>query len=209
MSQSTVRRIEDSTPFHTETNWIMAVLSIAAALGIVWWFDLPLDFDLSSPSFNPMVFLPVVLAGYGLVQAARAARARAQGRRFGASVFEMEAQSIQLGDTLRGHVITARDLRAPEGFVLRLRCIEKVRYASSAGSIKDKRMDVVRWEAERTVQASNSSSRGVPVEFAIPPAAAKDATGDPTRWTLEVGAVVEGTRYDALFGVPVTAAPAE
>lgn len=204
MSAST-RRIEDSTPFHAGTDWIMAVLAIGAAVAVVWWFQLPLEFDFNSPLFNPASLLPVLLVGYGLLQAAKAVRARAVGRRFGASVFEMEGYSLSLGQSLRGRVLTARNLVAPGGFLLRLRCIEHVHFSDDAGGVKNRRKDVIHWEAERTVAAPASATDGVPVEFAIPRSAMKDAGQDPIRWTLEVEATVDSEPYKALFGVPVMA----
>ena len=168
MSQPVTRRIEDATPFHAGTDRTMAVLSLAVAVGVVFWFKLPLNFDVNSPEFNPMVFLPVVLVLYGVAQAFKSVRGRGIVNRFGASVFEMQGNAVSVGQTLRGRVVTSRDLIATSGFRLRLRCIEEVSYAQSAGSAGDRRRDVIRWEAESTVEATESGSDGVPVT--TPPA---------------------------------------
>jgi hypothetical protein len=206
MATRTTRRIDDSTPFHATTDWTMAALSLAAAVGMVWWFDMPLNFDVNSPSFNPAVFVPLALTAYGVVQSARFLRARRIGQRFGASVFEMQGHAVAVGGTLRGQVMTARDLAAPGGFRLRLRCIEEVRYADQAGGGRTgSRADRIRWEATDTVQAAASSSEGVPVHFDIPATAtAAVVESGPVRWILEVEATVDGARYEALFGVPIT-----
>lgn len=204
MSQS-IRRIEDATPFHAGTDWIIGLVAMGAGAAIVWWFNLPLEFDPNSPTFNPAIILAGVLVGYGLWQVVKAVRVQTMGHRFGASVFEMEGHSPSLGQTLRGRIITARDLSPPGGFLLRLRCIEAVRYSDMVGSRMGKKdpRDVIRWEAERTVASQASSSEGVPVEFLIPRGATKDAGKDRLRWTLEIEATVDGERYEALFGVPV------
>ena len=207
MSSTTIRRIDDATPVHAATDWKMAALSIAAAVGLVWWFELPLDFDVNAPSFNPAVFVPVVLVVYGIVQALKFLRGRSVGSRFGVSTFEMHGHTVATGATLRGRVITSRNLSGPGGFLLRLRCVEEERYADHAGSHARNHRDRIQWEAEHTVQSLESSSHGVPVEFAILADAADGRTaGNRLRWLLEVEATVDGARYEALFGVPVTIA---
>ncbi len=204
MSAPATRSIEDATPVHAAADWKMAALAIAAAVGIVWWFKLPLDFDVNGPSFNPAVFVPVALALYGVLQAVTFLRGRRLGNRFGVSEFEVQGHSVDIGSTLPGRVLTSRDLNAPDGFRLRLRCIEEVRYADHAGDAGTRRRDRIQWESEHTVQSPGSHSSGVPVEFAIPASAANGLTaGNRLRWLLEVEAMADGARYEALFGVPV------
>lgn len=208
-----LRRIEDATPFHAETNWIMAALAIAVAVGIVWWFGLPLEFDFQSPSFNPAVFVPVALIGYGLWQGVQSLRARAVGRRFGASVFEMQGECVGLGETLLGRVLTARDLNAPDGFQLRLCCVESTRQSEVAGGPPTRRRDVIRFEKRARIGAKATSVEGIAVEFVLPRDFTRSGgsrpSGQPLRWTLAIEAQVEGARYEALFGVPVTTLPLE
>ncbi len=209
MSATTTHRIEDATPVHAATDWKMAALAVAAAVGMVWWFKLPLDFDVNAPSFNPAVFVPVVLVLYGVLQAVTYLRGRRLGSRFGVSAFEMQGHTVDTGSTLRGRVLTSRDVHAPGGFRLRLRCIEEARYADHAGDAGTRRRDRILWESDHTVQSSGSRSSGVPVEFAIPAAAANGLTaGNRVRWILDVEATADGARYEALFGVPVTLADA-
>lgn len=209
----TLRRIEDSSPFQGETSWIMAALAAAAAVGIVWGFKLPLDFDVNSPSFNPAVFVPVVLLACALWQAVKSLRALALGRRFGASAFEMQGECVGLGETLRGRVLTSRDLKAADGFHLRLRCIEATRPTDVAGGISTKQRDVIRFEKKARVDATATSTHGIAVAFEMPRdftrRGGSEPTGGPLRWTLEVAAQVEGRPYEALFGVPVTTLPEE
>ena len=208
-SPTVTRRIEDATPVHAGTDWKMAALSIAVAVGVVWWFQMPLSFDVNSPSFNPAVFVPVLLGLYGVTQAFSWMRGRNVGSRFGTSVFEMHGNAVSAGQTLRGRVITSRDLPAAGGFLVRLRCVEAVRY-NDVGSSSARTQDKIRWEQERTVHSTGSGSAGVPVEFAIPLDSGARATGisaGAVRWLLEVEAAVAGARYRALFGVPVTAVP--
>lgn len=205
MNSTTTRRIEDATPHHARGNWIGAILAFAAAGAIVWWFDLRLAFDMNAPDFNPAVFVPVVLALAGVVQTVKAVRASFVARRFGPSAFDVEGGHVAPGGELRGRVLTSRDLAPAAGFRVRLRCIEKVRMASSAGSSQGRDEDRIAFEVENVVTNVASSSReGIPVRFQIPDQAAKTSTaGRGARWTLDVGADVDGARYEALFGVPV------
>lgn len=206
MVETDTRRIDDSTPFHAGTGWMMGGLSLAAAVVVAALSGWPPNVDPNSPDFTPAVFVPVVLGVYGLVQLARAARSRSIGRRFGATVFEMEGHSVRPGATLRGRVVTASDLAAPAGFTLRLRCIERRRLRETAGTgYRDQ--DRILWEASSQVHAVQSHGAGIPVEFAIPVDADHKAAGDPIRWTLDIESTVDGTRFEALFGVPVAESP--
>lgn len=214
MSAPSTRRIEDATPTHVESGWIGASLCFAAAVAIVGWFRLPLEFDFDSPAFNPMVLVPVFLVGFGTFQAAKAARGTLRQRRFGASVFEMEGERVAVGGTLRGRVLTARDLEPPGGFVLRMRCIEAVRLANDRESGSRRSRDEIRWESTSKAEAAGGSSRGgIPVEFTIPRSCGKylerGRSNEGVRWILEVSAPVDGRSYEALFGVPVDDASRE
>lgn len=204
MSTTGILRIEDATPFHASVDWKMGVLALAAAAGIVWGFGLRLDFDTSAPEFNPAVFVPVLLAAYGALQLIRFLRAGAVGRRFGATVFEMQGTRLFAGDTLRGHVRTARHLPASDGFRLRVRGIESRRIHDTAGAgWRDQ--DAILWEGEHTVHAADTANGGIAVEFVIPADAGAGAKGGPVRWTLEAMASVDGAPFSALFGLPMWA----
>lgn len=209
MAPQETLRIEDATPVHTSSSWMVGTLLAAAAVGVVWWFHLPLDFDMQSPSFNPMVFVPVVLLGFGVVQIAKAVRGRALARRFGATRFEMEGKRAAPGETLVGRILTARDMRPAGGFLLRMPCIECVRLSDSTDGMRDRTRDEIRWESVSKVEPGpGTSTTGILVRFTIPRDAARK-TKRPRRdsiirWTLDVSARVDGQAYEALFGVPVS-----
>lgn len=205
MSTTPVRRIEDSTSFHAAVDWKMGALVMAAAVASVWYFRLPLVFDPNAPEFNPAVFVPLLLLAYGAVHLGRGLRERAIGRRFGATTLEIEGHQLLPGDTLRGRIVTTRDLVAPSGFHLRLRCIASRRIGATSSSGSRTR-DEILWQAEATAISARSSGEGIPVALAIPKRTADKAAGDPLRWTLEVEAQVDGRRFAALFGVPVVVA---
>jgi len=205
MSAPTIRRIEDSTPFHAGTSWISAVLALLVAGGVLMWLGFPLVVDPNDPAFNPAILVPILLVIVGLVQAVKAFRGGRTARRFGPSAFEMVGGQVGSDGLLSGRVFTARDLAPAAGFRLRLRCIESVRIADSAGSSQGRDEDRITFEAESVLVDIASSARdGVPVQFQLPRQPIRTSTSSRgVRWILEIEADVEGARYEALFGVPV------
>lgn len=202
MTDDSRRRIDDATPFHAAVDWKMGALTLGAAAAVAWAFRASLTFDVNAPDFNPIVAVPLLLAGYGAVQLGKAFGARRVTNRFGHSVFDMRGQFVRTGGTLEGRIVTAHDLNAPQGFLVRLRSIEQRRIRETAGTgYRDE--DRILWETSSTVRASRSHADGIPVTFAIPADATARAKDGPVRWTLEVEATVDGARYQALFGVPV------
>lgn len=205
MTAPTIRRIDDSTPFHSSSSWIGAGLAFAAASGVAFWLGFPLVVDPNDAAFNPAILLVAFLAIVGVVQTVRAIRGGNSARRFGTSAFEMEGGQVGSDGLLRGRVLTSRDLSPAAGFRVRLRCIESVRIADAAGSSQGRNEDRVSFEAESMIAGIASSARdGIPVQFQLPRQPIRTSTSSRgVRWTLEVGADVEGARYEALFGVPV------
>lgn len=202
MPDSSRRRIDDATPFHAAVDWKMGALALGAAAAAAVAFRTSLTFDVNAADFNPIVAVPLLLAGYGVVQLGKAFGARRVANRFGHSFFDMSGQSVRRGERLSGSIVTGRDLVAPGGFALRLRCIERRRIRDvSSGDYRDE--DRILWELSQRVQASRTATDGIPVSLAIPADAAATAGSNPLRWTLEVDASVDGARYEALFGVPV------
>lgn len=199
MDAPTIRRIPDATPRPARGFWTSAVAALVIAGVVAWW----LDAAITDP--KPALYVAVLMASIGLVQAVRAVRSEFVTRRFGASVFDVEGGHVAPGGELRGRVFTSRDLTPTAGFRVRLRCFERVRMASSAGSSQGRDEDRVAYEAESVVTDVASSAReGVPIRFQLPDQAARTSTaGRGARWTLDIAAEVEGARYEASFSVPV------
>lgn len=211
MNDANIRRIESGDSFHSETRWIMAALIGAALVGFVLYFRPPLNFDMSSPEFNPMILLAVVMALgtiYNLFLALRGSRRKSK---LGRSVFEMQGQSVSLGQTLEGAIRTSVPLAPRSDYALVFRCIESVRY-TAATELTSKTKDVIRWEATARVDPrAVDSQAGIPVQFVIPSSLGSNTggagglRGANVRWTLEIRAPLDGVDYYAIFGVPVSA----
>jgi hypothetical protein len=200
-----LRLIEDATPFHAAVDWKMGALALGAAAAVAIAFRASLTLDISAADFNPIVAVPVLMAGYGILQLVQAYRAWRVGRRFGDSVFEMRGAFVRRDGMLRGRILTARDLSPQGGFTLRLRSIERRQLGEHAGDLTRRAEDRILWEASSLVHAARSQSDGIAVSFDIPEDATAGSRGGAIRWTLEAVATVEGARYEALFGVPMAA----
>ncbi len=181
----------------------MAVLGLGAALGIVAVYRDSLELDVRSPSFNPAVFVPAILALYGGWQALQALRAWRIVRRFGRSVFEMQGRAAHMGETLRGRILTSFTERPDDGFAVRLRAVEAVRIAETGSRRGTRTEDRIRHESVVRVVAAAPSVEGIPVAFEIPHVRAKGSL----RFTLDVEARVNGAAYSAVFSVPAWEAP--
>lgn len=225
-------RAEDGSSFHAETNWIMAILLLGAAAGVVWYFKMPMNFDFDSPQFNPAIFVPVFLGGYGLNYLARSILGTVRAKLFGVSVLEIQGSTVRMGQTIKGVVRTPVELRPTSDYELHLQCIEtfEMRGLSIDDSIRN--VDRIRWEHSiRVARDSAKSKVGIPFEFTLPPpfenpdpsksgpviASGLAAINIPgmqkgiahneapraTRWILEIRAPLKGVDYYAIFGVVV------
>lgn len=196
------RRIEDGNAFNATTSWIMATLTAVAAVAIVWYFALPLNFDFNDPAFNPAVFVPVILALASLWYLFGGVKGSLLGGKFGKSVLEMKGRRLLPGQTLEGVIRTAREVRPTGDYTLHFQCIETVK---TLGHGETRSKDHVRWEAKAKVDADTpSSTGGIPVHFFIPTSCrAIWDSGDPVRWILEIKAPLEGLDYYAIFAIPV------
>jgi hypothetical protein len=202
MTTHSITRVDDATASGSNVDLMMAVVFGAAAAWVVSALGTPLVFNPADREFNPLLVLALILGAIGAVYVVRGIRRRAVITRFGRTVFEQEGSDVYVGETLRGRVVTARTLSAPEGFRLRVRCIEGK--GETMDEKKRRTRTAILWEASHTVHTA-SSLAGIPVEFTIPAAALADAKFDSQNWTLRVDATVEGKPFEALFGLRVYA----
>ena len=128
-----------------------------------------------------------------------------RGQKFGESEFELASVPGVVGGQLAGVVRIPRRIYAPEGFRLRLVCVEWLIHHRQK---RDTRVDHVVWQDERLVMDPivEGNGTGVPVLFAIPfdlPETSRPETEREFEWRLEVWANLPGIDYDATFEVPV------
>jgi hypothetical protein len=198
--------IEDGTSFNASTDWFMAGLMFAAAVAAFFFFRVPQNFDFNSRDFNPFVLLPPFLALIGVRPLYRAIRDTLVGRKFGKTVFEMESESVELGDTLRGKICCSRALQPTGDYEVSLQCVEAITRTST--NMKEVTDDHIRWEALRKVDPRTvDAMQGIPVEF-TPPTTALGMGGDPraqgaVRWVLDVKAPHPGGDFRAIFALVV------
>lgn len=195
-----VKTIDDATASNSNVDGGTAVVLGGAAAWIVYGIGQPLVFDVSDREFNPLI----VAAGLFAIGAAfflvRAVRRRGVVSRFGTTVFEQDGFETYVGETLRGRVVTSRPLAAPDGFQLRVRCIE--RKGESFDETRRRTGDAIVWETTRTVHTADSRG-GIGVEVPIPATALAEARLGSGDWTLKVEATVDGTPFQATFPLRV------
>jgi hypothetical protein len=201
--------IADATGDNATTRWFMAVLFLVFAAVAYWYFRPPLSLDFSARDFNPFVLVPLAFAMIGAWNLVPAIRGTLTSRKFGDARFEMEGDSVRLGETLRGRIRTRTDLAPTADFVVTIACVERITRTSQMDN-KQTTTDHTRWEAMRKWPAASvRSSQGIPVEFALPPTAF--AIDDPraegvVRWILEAKAPLPGTDFAVIFPVDVRSA---
>lgn len=195
-------RIDDATASGSNVDLMQAVVLAGAAAWVVYALGTPLVFDLYNPEFNPLIVLALIFGGISAYYLVRGVRRRQVRARFGTTVFDQEGSNVYVGETLRGRVVTSRPLSAPDGFELRVRCIEG---KGQTMDEKNRRLQAaILWEASHTAHTANSHG-GIPVEFPIPVSALADAKFESPDWTLKVSATVDGKPFEALFGLRVYA----
>jgi hypothetical protein len=206
MTTRPITRFDDATASGSNVDLMMAVVLGAAAAWVVSALGTPLVFDLSNPDFNPLIVLALILGAGGVFYLVRGIRRRAVISRFGATAFDQEGSNVYVGETLRGRVITSRPLSAPDGFQLRVRCIEGK--GETMDETRRRTRAAILWEASQTAHTADSHA-GIPVEFTIPTSALADAKFGSQNWTLKVDAVVDGKPFEAIFGLRVYAGSRE
>ncbi len=168
-------------PFHVEKDqsnsqlsayfWTAVVLLVFLILQIVF---LPIgwEFDINSPEFNPLIFVPLLLIAGVLWSLFNAARHWRHLRRFGESAMELhERKSLKPGGTCRGRIRTERPLHAIGDYQITLRCIEGHHFSTARGNrqTRNRIQYVTAWEKTLSTPAGEAdSSAGLPFEFELP-----------------------------------------
>lgn len=156
-------------------NWFMAGLTLAAALAVPLVFPLQWVFDPTSPDFNPMVLLPLFLAGTGVRYLVPAVIGTIRQRRFGTTVLELTgARAGRLGSPLRGVIRTQGTLHPQGDYRIVLQCLDTHAFAKSRNDAGSRSQAFVVWEQALEVPSSGIDSRkGVPFSFQLPASVGK------------------------------------
>ena len=188
----------------------------AGAMGLIavllpWYFELPLNFDVTDRAFNPLVFVPVVFAVIGLYALLKAIRDTLRVRKFGTTT--LQAGPANPGTRFEGLIRSSRDLDPAGDYTVLLRCIRTYRVGgpivNATAGTKSTYKDELKWQDKIVVpRGSVQSSAGIPFAFAVP-ADALPSVGPPifehqhgnVRWILTVTAPMPGVDYYAVFAV--------
>ena len=188
----------------------------AGAMGLIavlipWYFELPLNFNVTDREFNPLAFVPVVFAVIGLYTLLKAIRDTLRVRKFGATT--LQAGPAKPGGRFQGLLRSSRDLSPSGNYTVKLRCIRTYRVGgppvNTVAGGKSTYKEELKYEEKLVVpRGSVLSSVGIPFAFAIP-ADALPSNGPPVyerqhgnvRWILTVTAPMPGVDYYAVFAI--------
>ncbi len=183
---------------------------------IVWYFELPLNFDVTDREFNPLVFIPVVFVAIAFYALLKAIRDTLRFRKFGTTT--LMAGTAVPGGRFEGTVRSSRDLAPSGDYTVQLKCIRTYRVGgpivSTSGAQKSTYKDELKWRETIVVPSTSvRSSTGIPLAFQIPPDALP-SKGPPiyervhgnVRWILTVSAPMPGLNYYAVFAIDMTGA---
>ncbi|WP_149803879.1 hypothetical protein [Mesorhizobium sp. NFR06] len=178
---------------------------------IVWYFALPLDFDLNDREFNPLIFVPVLFILIALYSLSKAIRDTLRVRKFGRTTLVVGPATA--GRRFEGLLRSSRDPAPGGDYTVQLRCIRTYRVGgpvvNTSGTQRSTYKEELRWQEKIVVPcASVRSSAGIPFAFQIPPDALA-SKGPPiyervhgnVRWILTVSAPMPGLNYYAAFAI--------
>ncbi|TGS09212.1 hypothetical protein EN852_031655 [Mesorhizobium sp. M2E.F.Ca.ET.209.01.1.1] len=189
---------------------------LAAGMGLIgilipWYFELPLNFDVTDREFNPLIFIPVVFLVIAFYALLKAIRDTLRVRKFGTTT--LIAGTAVPGGRFEGAVRSSRDLTPNGDYTVQLKCIRTYRVGgpvvNASGTQKSTYKDDLKWRETIVVPSTSvRSSTGIPFAFQIPPDALP-SRGPPiyervhgnVRWILTVSAPMQGLNYYAVFAI--------
>ena len=131
-------------------------------------------------------------------------------RKFGRSIFEMDAVPAASGGALQGRIQVKTRLQPEHGLHLRLSC---VRRTTTGASNNRQTGETILWQDEKWLRAdlpqTGLNETGIPVFFKLPDnlPVSEVSLGDGIHWKLETSAKLSGPDYNAAFDVPVFKLP--
>jgi len=190
---------------NASSDYIFSAVMLLIAAVMPWYFELPLVFDVYSPDFNPLIFVPVVFAGVGVVMLTRTALGVVRAGKFGNAT--LSPTSVRRGGMFRPVMLTKVDVETTGDFVLTLKCIRRAGGGDDfeGGSSSDK----VLWKHAETAPAATRSTIGVAAVFQIPNDAQptrgpdKGTNFSSVRWVLTITAPVRGVNFRQDFNITV------
>ena len=103
---------------------------LAGGMGLIgilipWYFELPLNFDVTDREFNPLIFIPVVFLVIAFYALLKAIRDTLRVRKFGTTT--LIAGTAVPGGRFEGAVRSSRDLTPNGDYTVQLKCIRTYR----------------------------------------------------------------------------------
>ena len=141
-----IRKVGSGDGFHTDVNGIVAILLLGAVGGFIWFFKPEWNFDFNSPNFNPAIFVPFFIGGYGLYHAVLCVRGNLRARTFGESSMHIQGLTVRMGEKMNGVIRASVELRPRSDYEIRLQCIETFGMHRSSASESSRNVDRIRWE---------------------------------------------------------------
>lgn len=217
--RSTSAPAPEDQPWTARADWAAGVIRetsgarlagpILAILAVYWMIasfpllsTLP---ELISTANSNWAYLTLAFPAVGVLLMTFSSMHYSRRRKYGDSVFEMAATPGVIGGQLAGVVRIPTRVEAPEGFLIKLDCLEK-RDSDDGG-------DKVLWQDERLVGAtldSGPSETLVPILLAIPFECEETNSASVRRsieWKLTISAQTSGVGYKSQFEVPVFETP--
>jgi len=163
---------KDQTGFDLGTNVWVAIVLLVMLLAQQIFLPVGWEFDMNSPDFNPMIFLPVLLFGAALWNLGKGAFLWLRLRRFGTATMELHGGKFPVpGGICRGLIRTETPIAALGDFKVTMSCVEAYRFQKPGefGSSGERYHSKVAWEKTLTIPHGESNSRaGLPFEFELP-----------------------------------------
>jgi hypothetical protein len=196
----------DANAANAFSDFLLGVTLWLFAGGLTWYFELPLNFDVTDREFNPLTLVPVVLGVIGAYQLVRAGLRTWRSRKFGAST--LEVGPARRGQKLAGTVRTPTDLAPTGDYTVILKCIRTTQRGSDQ---RAHHVDELMWEDKWIVKRDAvRSSAGIPFQFMIPSnlpvsrgAPVQSTSDGDVRWVLTANAPMPGLDYYAPFAITV------
>jgi hypothetical protein len=196
----------DANAANAFSDFLLGVTLLVMGGLLIWYFELPLNFDVTDRDFNPLILVPVLLGAIGLYQLARAAWRNWRNRKFGASI--LDVGTARRGQKLSGTVRTPFDLAPAGDYTIILKCIRTKRTGSDERSHS---IEELLWEQKWVVSRDAvRSSAGIPFQFMIPShlpvsrgAPVQSESDGDVRWVLTANAPMPGLDYYAPFAIRV------